>query len=276
MIKEYSIKNIREATELILDQQYQAGIDRIRSNYLFRGMSSSGYRLVTSLFRNCGSRQSFLEPAILKSFAKYAVAEDPQIQSSVWRQMISGQHHGLPTRLLDWSHSSLIAMHFATAEDDVEDTDKRDGVVWRIDAEEISALLPIDYRRVLEREYSNTFTVEELSEVANSTSRYDRDMGERSFVIIEPPSTDQRIINQYSYFSVVPAGIEDLEVFLDRHTENTVRYIIDKSLRWDLRDILDQFNVSERLVYPGLDGLSRWIARHYYVKSSLREEGEQG
>jgi hypothetical protein len=30
--------------------------------------------------------------------------------------------------------------------------------------------------------------------------------------------------------------------------------------------MLDQLNMSERIVYPGLDGLSRWIARHYFVK----------
>ena len=36
--------------------------------------------------------------------------------------------------------------------------------------------------------------------------------------------------------------------------------------------MLDQFNISERVLYPGLDGLSKWIARHYYVMDSLYEE----
>ena len=58
----------------------------------------------------------------------------------------------------------------------------------------------------------------------------------------------------------------DLEAFLDAHTENTVKYIIDKSLRWELRDILDQLNINERMIYPGTAGIAQWLARHYYVK----------
>ena len=47
-----------------------------------------------------------------------------------------------------------------------------------------------------------------------------------------------------------------------------MKYIIPKELRWQVRDLLDQLNVSERIVYPGLDGMSKWIARHYYVKNN--------
>ena len=45
-----------------------------------------------------------------------------------------------------------------------------------------------------------------------------------------------------------------------------MKYVIDKNLRWRVRDMLDSLNISERLFFPGLDGLSKWIARHYYVK----------
>ena len=55
-------------------------------------------------------------------------------------------------------------------------------------------------------------------------------------------------------------------IFLDKNTKDTVKYVIDKKLRWRVRDMLDQLNMSERIVYPGLEGLSKWIARHYYVK----------
>ena len=80
-------------------------------------------------------------------------------------------------------------------------------------------------------------------------------------------------MNQYSFFSVIPMEMENVEDFLDRCTEHTVKYVIDRKLRWRVRDMLDQLNMSERIVYPGLDGLSRWIARHYYVKEKGEEQG---
>ena len=64
----------------------------------------------------------------------------------------------------------------------------------------------------------------------------------------------------------MPLGINNLEDFLDKNTNNTVKYVIDGSLRWDIRDLLDQWNINERTVFPGLDGLSSWLKRYYYVK----------
>jgi len=96
-------------------------------------------------------------------------------------------------------------------------------------------------------------------------------MEDRAKVLLEPPSLGQRTISQYSYFSVIPSVIEHggddlgIEEFLD-DTNNTIKYIIDAGLKWQIRDMLEQMNINERIVYPGLDGLTMWLKRHYYVK----------
>ena len=267
MIKEIRITTLDELLPLLTEQDYRADLHRNRSSYIYRGMPNSSYKMHTSLARNCKDLQATLEPAILENFAKYAVIGDPTIGQSVWRQMIEGQHNGLPTRLLDWTHSALVGLHFAMMEDDLEQMDQHDCMVWRIDMAELVSLLPIPYQQIIGCRQATIFSVDMLAEITrNSLAQYDCDMGSDAMVVIEPPSINQRIVNQYSFFSVVPMQITDIEGFLDSKTEHTVKYIIEKNLRWRVRDMLDQLNMSERIVYPGLSGLSKWIARHYYVK----------
>ena len=266
MITEIRIDSLEQLIPLLADQEYREDIDRNRSSYVYRGMPNTAFKMDTSLHRNCRDLQSRLEPAILNNFAKYAVIEDPSIARSIWRQMILGQHHGLPTRLLDWTRSALVGLHFAVNEENMEAMAEHDCMVWRMDVKELHALLPERYQEILHRHNAEVFTVDMLSEATDSLTCYDRDMGDRAMLVLEPPSLSDRIVNQYAFFAVVPTGMSDLEQFLDEYTKNTVKYVIAGELRWRVRDMLDQLNMSERIVYPGLDGISRWIARHYYVK----------
>ena len=273
MIQTIRLSTSAEVSRLFSEDIYRTDLDRYRSQFIYRGMSDSSFHLETSLYRNCGELKKTLEPLILRNFAKYAVLEDSSIGQSVWRQMILGQHHGLPTRLLDFSHSALMALNFSVTEPNLDDMDKHDSMVIRVDMAELHRLLPEKYRQVL-RKYSNStiFTVDMLDEMKETPESYDEDMKGRGILVIEPPSLDARIINQYSFFAVIPSDMLDIEAFLNENTENTVKYIIPKELRWRVRDLLDQQNISERIAYPGLDGMSKWIARHYYVKHEVRPE----
>ena len=273
MIQEVRVSTLEELMPLLSEQEYRPDLGRNRSPFVYRGMTNADFRMVTSLRRNCRELQRNLEPAILKNFAKYAVIEDPSVAHSVWRQMILGQHHGLPTRLLDWTQSALVALHFAVSEEDLARMEDHDCMVWRVDIAELHALLPERYQQVMRDYQAEVFSVDMLGSAAQSLALYDRDMGDRSMVVLEPPSLSARIVNQYSFFSVIPMEMENVEDFLDRFTGHTVKYVIDRKLRWRVRDMLDQLNMSERIVYPGLDGLSRWIARHYYVKEKGEEQG---
>ncbi len=250
---------------LISEQKYDERINRYRSSYIYRGLSNGDYSLVTTLARNCKDKQRELEKPILRNFYKYA-SEHRIIQSSDWHKMIVGQHHGLPTRLMDWTYSPLVALHFAMSEGNLNDIDKHDCVVWQIDIEELNSLLPEKYIQALSDDNAYLFTVDTLSRVAGSIEEYDNDMSDKAMVLLEPPSIDPRIVNQYSHFSVVPMQMTKVEDFLNDRTVNTVKYIIAKEIRWRIRDMLEQMNINERTLLPGLDGLASWLRRHYFVK----------
>lgn len=109
----------------------------------------------------------------------------------------------------------------------METMDQHNCAVWKIDIPEMNTKMPEIYRKKLQEERAYLLTVEMMDALASNLKKFDQDMGTDALPLIEPPSIDQRIINQYSYFMVVPAGVTDVEEFLDRHTEKTIKYIID-------------------------------------------------
>ena len=58
-----------------------------------------------------------------------------------------------------------------------------------------------------------------------------------------------------------------LDDWLNRHPQLWRQIIIPAELKWEIRDKLDQANITERVLLPGLDGLSCWLKRHYSPKT---------
>ena len=266
MINTIYINEMKDVFGLLNNYKYISTLDRYRSPYLYRGLSDSKYHLETSLQRNSKNKQSSIEKSILRNFAKYVEIYDEALEKSIWKQMILGQHHGLPTRLLDWTYSPLIGLNFAVSEDSPNSLDKHDCILWKINIEEINQLLPYEYKKILHEENAIMFTVEMLDNHVNTIEKFDRDIANNAMLLLEPPSIDQRIVNQYSYFSIIPLEMQNIENFLNDNTNDSSKFVISKDLRWEIRDFLDQQNISERTMFPGLDGLSKWLKRYYYVK----------
>ena len=237
---------------------WQDDIRRYRSNYAFRGLSDKDYDLKTSLIR-LGGRYYDLESYLLRNFRKYAQIENSS-GFTVWNWLAIAQHHGLSTRLLDWTYSPFVAMHFAT-----ENTNKydKDGVIWCVDFVKMHEMLPNVFREKMSEEGSNVFTVEMLSEIATSLKDFDSISQDDFVLFFEPPSADDRIVNQFALHSVASNPNAILDSILAEYSAVYRRVIIPHDLKWEIRDKLDQANINERVMFPGLDGLSKWIVRYY-------------
>ena len=72
-----------------------------------------------------------------------------------------------------------------------------------------------------------------------------------------------RIVNQYALFSVVSDPAVLLSDLIEKKRIECNRIIIPKEVKLEIRDKLDYINISERMIYPGLDGVCRWITRRY-------------
>jgi hypothetical protein len=253
----------------VVDQLYagswNADLQRFRSPFAFRGLSRVNHRLSSSLARLADGRADVhrLELALLRNFRKYAHNEASGTDS-IWDWLSLGQHRGLPTRLLDWTYSPLVALHFAT--EDPADFDE-DGAVWAVNFVEANKRLPAKLKRILTEEGSDTFTVEMLSRF-KTLRDFDKLSREPILVFVEPPAVDRRILNQFALFSLMSDPAANLDDWLLEHPELCHRVRVPAPLKWEIRDKLDQANINERILFPGLDGLSRWLARYYTPRSS--------
>ena len=71
---------------------------------------------------------------------------------------------------------------------------------------------------------------------------------------------------QYALFSMLSNPRAMLDVWLQSHPDLYRRIVVPAELKWEIRDRLDQANITERVLFPGLDGLSSWLKRQYSSK----------
>ncbi|HVL96177.1 MAG TPA: FRG domain-containing protein [Solirubrobacteraceae bacterium] len=240
------------------------------SSLVFRGLARSSYSNRSSLLR-LGHDDVSVERHLIRNFRKYAHRERPG--PTLWDWLSLAQHHGLPTRLLDWTFSPFVAAHFATASSvDVE------GVVWAVDCAAAHELLPDDLKRALRDEGATVFTTDMLASHAPSLEEFDvlGAGGDPFLLFFEPPSLDDRIVNQSAVLSAMSDPQADMDQWLEDNPQLWHAWRLTPEAKAEIRERLDQGNVTERVLMPGLDGLATWLRRYYAPAAARRGDVDGG
>jgi hypothetical protein len=260
---ETRVESLPELIEKVTPREPEESSGRRRSYAVFRGAVRGPQSLLTTLDRLGGidppHAKAHLEEHILRNFMRYA---RPHVGpgDDEWELLFTAQHHGLPTRLLDWTHSPLVAAHFATL-GAPPDTDR---VIWRL-----------DWRRVHERFGLRpvAFLVEDLARaleergVRSPWEFFGRssDMDGGFAVMLEPPALDGRITAQSAAFTICSVRDRPFAAFLAEHelSEALTELVIPAAAVALIRDQLDICAVDERRLFPDLDGVARELGRYY-------------
>src|SRR5437868_3043824 len=111
VVEDIRVTSWAELADVLYADSWKEELGRFRSDFAFRGVETPAEETHTGLAR-LGNNSADLEGHLLRNFRKYAF-RDAVPYDSVWNWLALAQHHGLPTRLLDWTFSPFVALHFA-------------------------------------------------------------------------------------------------------------------------------------------------------------------
>jgi hypothetical protein len=213
------------------------------SDFIFRGQQQD-FPLIPKLRRFHPKIHDLkkLESLILADFKRQMLFLTEKEPLDSWDLLALAQHHGLPTRLLDWSLSALAALWFCVERGAGRTKlgDMSDGVVW------IFKTRPIDF-----------LPAENPGEPFNQTMTR----------IFRPRFVSRRIMAQSGLFTCHRMLSEDRFVRLERHKgykDRLVKVVIPGFSFSDIREQLAASGANKLSFFPDLDGLAGFLTDRYF------------
>jgi len=239
----------------------------LRRAYVFRGQPNSAWTLLPTFARHarraglCSNKALELEGLALRRFREHAhLAVDPdwlrEINRLDWWTLM--QHHGAPTRVLDWTHSPLVGLYFA-----VNDLGDSDGALWAFHRRSLN-----EKSEALHGALGKLMFETDIDKIFCDAAAPARVFG---FDRARPTA---RMVAQQGTFTV------SCQILADHMTaiEETIapaeaseagpgklssiyrmKYLIPSALKLEFSRRLQLFNVRADALFPGIDGLGRGI-----------------
>ena len=247
--------------------------------WIFRGQTNSEWDLETTLERLSRrfsidfSELSTTECGLVRKFQRIAplYTSTPPEKEDKMQWLALMQHHGCPTRLLDWTYSFFIATYFAleTAEADSH------CAIWMIDhewlRERTKESVPDDIRSLIQND-------EDLKEPETVKGLLDNSPPNSTVCRMNPFRLNERLVLQQGVF-LVPGDVT--RSFMDNlyklcrpddsQDHDSQDHFVKVILRADLaftKEVLSELyrmNISRSTLFPGIDGFARSLGNSVMI-----------
>ncbi|MFH1821301.1 MAG: FRG domain-containing protein [Methanobacteriota archaeon] len=182
-----------------------------------------------------------IEKLILADFKRGLLPLSEFKPENNWDVLALAQHHGLPTRLLDWTYSALVALWFAVGEPPRDTNLKtQSGVVWILKSE-----------------------VGDFKQEEDEDSPFDNGKTK----IFRGSVVSRRISAQAGLFTVHRLNDGDKFVALDKNRQfidRLIKITIPYGKFPEIRKLLGIMGVHHATIFPDLDGLCSYLSWRYF------------
>lgn len=225
-------------------QRFQRWIDdHSDSRWAFRGLGDTRFTLTPTIGRIPNYSLS-RERSVLASFRRRVPQFAADLGFNSWEYLALAQHHGVPTRLLDWTTNPLVAAYFAASALPAAHDYELDGKAVRAVPDRATVDCRIVATRVRHARVINT-------------ERSDDPFGLTDVGFILPRSISSRIGSQSGLFSIHP---NPDEAWRDPLTEPDDVFDIPGTDRDFFLKRLFYLGVDPLYLMGGLDGLGGRLA----------------
>jgi hypothetical protein len=224
-------------------------------NLWYRGVSDSNFKLIPSFYRSEFEIDCKEEHDIFNSFrlkAKLLIENSHNLDKIDWYSIM--QHYGLPTRMLDWTTGSLIALFFALRDTNTE----TDRAVYVINPKDIN------WKIHNSPDIDNEIGWNDEIKILLDKYVPNIDLGEYP-IAITPPHIDKRIFAQKGRFTIHGKSKKSIEEICELFSINLSKIIINESHIYDLKFELVETGITESVLFPDLEGLAREFIFEYVL-----------
>jgi hypothetical protein len=255
------VKELSEYIQVVKEISFKTN-----NNVWFRGHAKSSYKNLPAIYREetwNGKKYDFIKE--FEAFKRFK-RESKVYRDTEFEYLQTMQHFSFPTRMLDWTKSSLIALFFAIE----SKQDCEDPIVWALNPNEFNRQYYDDpmifyfYGNNVNPNIAKYLYGKDLDENQLPTFKFDNFPLHPSAVL--PSYIDDRVIAQQSYFIIFGQDQTPLEEYNERNKFKLSKIAIDQNCIDDIMIDLVLSGINYSTIYPDLHGTVKEIKRMYDLK----------